>query len=105
MNIALEIAYCALGIIILLSFSGALAAAFLLVPYYDDGKERSWFIRWQYSANPTLPLDLYRKEGWRYWRMRDRCLKVFAICAGLTAILAVIAAVAGIELPPEMKTK
>lgn len=54
----------AIGFISMGSFAGALVSGLLLVPYYDDGNERSWFARSQCSANPALGREFYRKEGW-----------------------------------------
>jgi len=97
MTLFLKILFITLGYGVILSFFGACISCFLLLPFYDDGKEENWLIRYQYAANPMLSRNYYRKEGWRYWHARDRFMKVLFICFGILAILSVVAAMAGIK--------
>jgi hypothetical protein len=100
MQSALQFIVILLGLVAFCSFIGGFAANLLLVPYLDakEVKQKTGrSIFWQFG-NPAVPMECYSKEGHSLWRMRDRSLKIFAICAGLLALVMVIAAIANIPL-------
>jgi hypothetical protein len=98
MKLASEIVFGVLGSVALVSFFAAFLAGFMLTQYYDSGERSSLLDRMQQSGNFGAPKEAYRREGWAFWKIRDRGLKLFAICLGLCAIFAVINSVFG-ELP------
>jgi hypothetical protein len=100
MQLALQITVVLLGIIALCSFVGAFVANLLLAPYFDRERARAKPARrgvWN-SGNPIAPMEFYQEKGRPIWQMRDRCLKVFAICCGLLVIVALTVAIVGISL-------
>ena len=100
MQLVLQVIVALLGLGAFVSFVGGFAANMMLIPYLDARAVRSKTARdvlWQFG-NAAVPIECYKEDGHSLWRMRDRCLKSFAICAGLLAIVMVVAAIADVRL-------
>lgn len=95
MQTILQISVALLCMVALGSFVGGFAANLCLIPYLDpqEVKERTGRSAFWQFGNAAVPIECYKKGGHIFWRMRDRCLKTFAVCAGLLALLALAAAI------------
>lgn len=102
MEILFQAIFAAVGFVALISFLGGLVVGFRLGPY-DAELQRSRReppgFRWWPKRWPAPKKEDFPEEVRSLWAFRDRCLKTFAICAGLLAIAAVAAVVCGLELP------
>jgi len=88
------------GVVVFLSFVGALVAHLQLQFYIDrqrvkaetghDGKK--------IIGSVLAPVEFYKKEARVIWMIRDKGLKTFAISAGVIALLAVAAAVLDVPI-------
>jgi hypothetical protein len=85
-----------------IAFAGGYIASSWLTRYDEalDAKRREppgfrwWPKRWPAPTKEDFP-----EEVRTAWVFRDRCLKTFAICAGLMAITALVAAILGVDFP------
>lgn len=102
MQLFFKFVFAATSLVALVSFAGGFIASSRLSPY-DEALQRSrreppgfrwWPKRWPAPRKEDFPEELQS-----LWVFRDRCLKTFAICAGLLAIAAVVAVVCGLDLP------
>jgi hypothetical protein len=80
----------------LIAFFGGFFASFWLSSddqkLEEKRKEPPGFRLWP-TRRPPVSKEDYPEEVRSLWVFRDRCLKTFAICCGLMALLAVTAAI------------
>lgn len=96
METALRIAVQLLGVVILAAFAGAWVSSYRLTRRDEEIERerqepsgfRVWPTKWPSVTEKDYPEDLRR-----LWIIRDRCMKTCAICVGLIALVAVIAAI------------
>jgi hypothetical protein len=102
MELAFKIACVVLGNIAFLSFLGGFLASFRLSPYdaqLEESRREAPGFRWLPKRWPAPKKEDYPAEVRSRWVFRDRCLKTFAICFGLIAIIAVSAVALGYSVP------
>ena len=100
MQFTLQLSLILLGNVALASFVGGFAANALLMRHLNPSavKKRTGLSSFWQFGNAAVPIECYREEGHLFWRIRDRCLKTFAVCIGLVALVALAAAAFDIPL-------
>ena len=94
MTVVLKIVAVVSGLVLLGAFFVATVCS-LVLPLCLDQEKMKWDATGarSWAMNPLLPMpDVFTPTGVQFWRIRNTCLKVFAVTAGAMALLAVLAA-------------